>query len=119
MPFRYVEIENAQSEIEAGDLRQKIFQYYFDDNQSSFTSSDTVLNQVWDLCKYSIKETTFAGLYVDGDRERIPYEADAYINQLGHYGMDSEYPIGKRTIEYFMEHPNLAHRVAVTHSVDG
>ncbi|WP_373516029.1 family 78 glycoside hydrolase catalytic domain [Persicitalea sp.] len=104
-PFRYVEIENAQSEIKASDLRQKVFQYYFDDNRSSFTSSDTVLNQVWDLCKYSIKETTFAGLYVDGDRERIPYEADAYINQLSHYSVDREYPIGKRTIEYFMEHP--------------
>ncbi len=119
-PFRYVEIENAQTEIKANDLRQKIFQYYFDDNQSSFTSSDTVLNQVWDLCKYSIKETTFAGLYVDGDRERIPYEADAYINQLGHYSVDREYPIAKRTIEYFMEHPTwptewLLHTALMVH----
>jgi alpha-L-rhamnosidase len=44
-----------------------------------------LLNRIWELCRYSIKATTFAGVYVDGDRERIPYEADAYLNQLSHY----------------------------------
>jgi hypothetical protein len=57
------------------------------------------------LCKYSIKATTFNGLYVDGDRERIPYEADAYLNQLSHYTTDREYAMARQTIEYFMEHP--------------
>ncbi|PHN08162.1 sulfatase-like hydrolase/transferase [Flavilitoribacter nigricans] len=105
MPFRYAEIERAATEIGADDLRQEAYFYYFDEDESRFQSSDTLLNQIWDLCKYSIKMTSFAGLYVDGDRERIPYEADAYINQLGHYGTDREYAIGKQTIEYFMEHP--------------
>ncbi len=44
------------------------------------------------------------GYYIDGDRERIPYEADAYINQLCHYAVDSEYAIGKKSLEYFMSH---------------
>jgi hypothetical protein len=72
---------------------------------SSFTSSDTTLNQIWDLCKYSIKATSATGYYIDGDRERIPYEADAYINQLGHYSTDREYAMARKTIEYFMNHP--------------
>jgi hypothetical protein len=42
---------------------------------------------------------------VDGDRERIPYEADAYLNQLSHYTTDREFAIARRTIEYFMQHP--------------
>jgi hypothetical protein len=105
MPFRYAEIDRAATEIEADDLRQEAYFYYFDEDASQFSSSDTLLNQIWDLCKYSMKMTSFMGLYVDGDRERIPYEADAYINQLGHYGTDQEYAIGKQTIEYFMEHP--------------
>ncbi|MEM9325597.1 MAG: trehalase family glycosidase [Bacteroidota bacterium] len=104
MPFRYCEIVGAL-DISDGHLRQVRFHSYFDDDQSHFSSSDTVLNQVWDLCKYSIKATTFAGLYVDGDRERIPYEADAYINQLSHYAVDAEYAITRRTIEYFMREP--------------
>lgn len=104
-PFRYVEIRNASQPITTADLRQKAYFWCFDESQSSFTSSDTILNQVWDLCKYSIKATSFAGLYIDGDRERIPYEADAYINQLGHYCTDQEYELAQNTIVHFMSHP--------------
>ncbi len=105
MPFRYAEIENLQGEMIQSNFTQIAFFNYWENNQSDFKSDNTILNQVWDLCKYSIKATTFAGLYVDGDRERIPYEADAYLNQLSHYTTDREYAIGRRTIEYFMEHP--------------
>lgn len=104
MPFRYVEIEGAE-DMEAGDLTQVAYFTYFNDDASSFTCSNDILNQVWDLCKYSQKATSFAGYYVDGDRERIPYEADAYLNQLSHYSVDNEYAIARKTIEYFMDFP--------------
>lgn len=100
MPFRYAEIEGAAA-INSDDITQVAYFYSFNDNNSTFTSSDTTLNQVWDICKYSQKATSFAGYYVDGDRERIPYEADAYINQLSHYSVDNEYTIARKTIEYF------------------
>ncbi len=103
-PFRYVEIENA-SEVDSSAVRQIFVHYPFDDNASSFDSSDSVLNAVWDLCKYSIKATSFCGIYVDGDRERIPYEGDAYINQLGHYCVDSEYALARYTHEYLIRNP--------------
>lgn len=105
LPFRYAEIENARRKLSPSDVRQKAYFHYFDYEQSQFSSSDTILNQIWDICKYSMKATSAVGIYIDGDRERIPYEADAYINQLGHYSMDREYSMGKQTIEYFMEHP--------------
>ncbi|MEI7828228.1 MAG: alpha-L-rhamnosidase C-terminal domain-containing protein [Prolixibacteraceae bacterium] len=104
-PFRYVEINNASQPITASDLRQKAYFYSFNESQSDFASSDTVLNQVWKLCKYSMKATSFTGIYIDGDRERIAYEADAYINQLGHYCTDREYGMAQNTIEHFMNHP--------------
>jgi hypothetical protein len=104
-PFRYVEINNASQPITASDLRQKAYFYSFNESQSDFASSDTVLNQVWKLCKYSMKATSFTGIYIDGDRERIAYEADAYINQLGHYCTDREYGMAQNTIEHFMSHP--------------
>ena len=104
LPFRYAEIEGARGNgLE--NVTQLAYHGYWEDDASYFQSSDSILNQVWDLCKYTIKATTFAGLYVDGDRERIPYEADAYLNQLSHYTTDREYAIARRTIEYFMEHP--------------
>jgi hypothetical protein len=105
MPFRYVEIENSPGELKGENLTRTSYFHYFEDDQSWFTSNDTILNQVWELSKYSMKATSFAGLYVDGDRERIPYEADAYINQLGHYCTDREYSMARRTNEYFIETP--------------
>lgn len=105
IPFRYAELEGVQTELQPEDLTQKAYFNYWKEDGSSFTSSDTTLNQVWDLCKYSMKATSFSGIYVDGDRERIPYEADAYINQLGHYTTDREYAMAQRTIEWFMNNP--------------
>ncbi len=105
MPFRYCEIENLNVVLKSENVYQETFTYYFDDEESDFTSSDTILNQVWNICKYSMKATSFAGIYIDGDRERIPYEADAYINQLGHYYTDREYSMARVTDEYFMKHP--------------
>ncbi len=105
MPFRYVEIEHLTLPVSEVTIRQKAVHYRFDDRASNFDSSDSILNRVWDLCKYTIKATSFAGLYVDGDRERIPYEADAYINQLSHYAVDDEYGMARATIRHFMDHP--------------
>jgi len=103
-PFRYAEIEDAAG-IDPSAVRQVCVHYPFNENASSFESSNPVLNIVWELCKYSIKATSFCGVYVDGDRERIPYEADAYINQLGHYCVDREYALARYTHEYLIQHP--------------
>ncbi len=105
MPFRYCEIVNAPEPIEASMLKQIMVHYPFDDSASSFESSNAVLNQVWDLCKYTIKATSFCGTYVDGDRERIPYEGDAYINQLCHYCVDREYSMARHSHEYLIYTP--------------
>jgi hypothetical protein len=105
LPFRYAELRNAPGEINTGNVRRQMMSYPFDDDASSFVSSDEHLNAVYDLCKYSIKATTAFGVYVDGDRERIPYEADAYINQLAHYGVDAEYALARHTHEYLLAHP--------------
>lgn len=104
-PFRYCEIDNFKGRLSSEKIRQKAYFNYFDETRSSFSSSDTILNQIWDLCKYSMKATSFTGLYIDGDRERIPYEGDAYINQLSHYAVDAEYPMAQQTIEWFMRKP--------------
>ncbi|PPL03679.1 family 78 glycoside hydrolase catalytic domain [Parapedobacter indicus] len=104
LPFRYVELEGYANKLEETDVVRSSVHYPFDDFASQFESSDSILNAVWELCKYSVKATTFAGIYVDGDRERIPYEADAYINQLCHYGVDNEYSLARRSHEYLLHH---------------
>lgn len=104
-PFRYVSIANFKGTLNKESAKRKMVFYPFDESAAHFTSSDTVLNQVWNLCQYSMKATSFSGYYVDGDRERIPYEADALINQLSHYAVDAEYSIGRRSLNYLIYHP--------------
>lgn len=103
-PFRYLEVEQPARFADCEVYRVTVT-CPFDDSASSFISDNATLNEVWDFCKYSIKATSFTGYYIDGDRERRPYEADALINQLGHYGVDAYYPIARRTCEYLLEHP--------------
>ncbi len=105
LPFRYAEIRSSESEIDTSQTRMLSVHYPFNENASYFDSADPVINAVWDLCKYSIKATSFCGVYLDGDRERIPYEADAYINQLGHYCVDREYTMARYSHEYLIENP--------------
>lgn len=102
LPFRYIETEPEASALDAERFTMHALHYPFDDQEAYFRSSNEWLNRVWELCKHSIKATTFAGVYVDGDRERIPYEADAYINQLGHYYTDREFALAWHSHEYLL-----------------
>lgn len=105
VPFRYCEIEGYNASLSTGAVAREHVHYPFDETASSFQCSNDTLNQIWELCKYSIKATSFAGIYIDGDRERIPYEADALINQLCHYGVDREYAMARRSHEHLLQHP--------------
>ena len=105
LPFRYVEFYAAPFEIDPKTIRRAMVHYPLDMKESSFECSDSRLVDVYDLCKYTILATSFAGLYVDGDRERIPYEADAYINQLSHYAVSSDIKLARATHEYLLRHP--------------
>lgn len=73
----------------------------FNDAASKFISNNEFLNEVYEFCKETIKATTYAGVYVDGYRELRPYEADAYINEIGHFSVDKNYEIAKTTLKYF------------------
>lgn len=121
IPFRYCEIENLKIPIESIQIKQKALHYKFNDDASAFSSSNAIMDSIWDLCKHTIKATSFTGYYVDGDRERIPYEADAYINQLSHYSVDNEYSMARRTNDYFIYNPTwptewLLHTVLMFHA---
>lgn len=106
MPFRYCELTGVPGTFTENDINQQAVFYPFNDNAASFHSSNNILNQVWDLCHYSMKATSWLGIYVDGNRERKPYEADAYIQQLGHYSVDKDaYSIARRSHEYLITNP--------------
>lgn len=105
LPFRWVEIEGWPGELRPEQIfRQAAYASTWDDQAAFFVSSDDMLNRIWEMCRYSIKATTFAGVYVDGDRERIPYEGDAYLNQLSHYATDFDVQMARDTYDHLMVH---------------
>lgn len=105
MPFRYVEISGIDTQPDSSEFVRISRYTEFDDHAASFQSDNSDLNEVWEFCKASIKYTTFMGLYVDGDRERKPYEADAFINQLCHYAAEPHYLTGRLTHEHLLKYP--------------
>ena len=95
IPFRYCQISPGTESVKVEDAQQLRLNIEFDDQASSFVSSSEALNQVYDLCKYSIKVNTFNGDYAGSERERMLYEADSYIQQISHYAIDREYAIAR------------------------
>ena len=105
-PFRWVEVEGWPTELHADQIRRRAaFDSTWVDDAATFHSSDPMLDKVWDLCHYSIKATTFAGVFVDGDRERLAYEADAYLTQLSYYAGDADSRISRATFDRLMKFP--------------
>ena len=105
LPFRWCEVEGYGGKLGRKDFVRHSVHVPFDDKAAYFRCSDDTLNRIWELCRYSMKATSFTGYYVDGDRERIPYEADALINQLGHYGADCNFDVARRTLCHLLDHP--------------
>ena len=105
--FRYAEIEGWSGGLTTENIRQLALIYHFDDTASEFHSSNDNLNQIWDLCKHTLKVTPFMGVYIDGGaRERMPYEADAYVQQISHYSVDREFAIQRYTTDFLIFNPS-------------
>ena len=97
--FRYVEINHYY-----GPATVRRIEFYNDapEDAAHFESSDDKLNQIWEFCKYSLLATSIFPCYLDGERERMPYEGDAYITQLGHFCCSNDYAIAENTIDHFI-----------------
>ncbi len=105
--FRYAEIEGWPGTLTTDQVWQHALLYHFDDKASDFYSSDDNLNQIWDLCKHTLKVAPFMGIYVDnGTRERMPYEADAHMQQVSHYAVDREFAIQRYTTNFLIFNPS-------------
>ena len=101
-PFRYVEISGTTGIVK---VRRAAVYPEWNETASCFESDILALNRVWDFCKYSMKATAAFGKFIDGERERVPYEGDAFINQLGYFCCDANYSIAKNTLDYLQKVP--------------
>lgn len=105
MPFRYLELDQVPGTLTPADVVQERLLDEFNTNAAAFDSSSPALNQIWALCRNSMRVLSFDGVYIDGDRERTPYEADCYIQQLSTYAVDREFTLLRYSFEYLLQHP--------------
>lgn len=103
-PFRVVEIEGLPF-APTGDAIRRALVFGGPTSTAVFTASDAGLVDVWDLCRWTMDATAAFGIYIDGERERLAYEADAYINQLSHYAVAPDYDSARRTFEQLAKYP--------------
>lgn len=104
IPFRFLALVSGDLDLSVVSAEQLSLHVPFDEHASYFVSSDTLLNQVYDLCRYSVIANTFNGDYAASQRERMMYEADAYIHQLGHYAVDREFATARYSLENMIYH---------------
>ena len=104
MPFRWMEVLVAPCPVSPDHVRQVPLYHPYDLSESSFKSDCDALNRVYTFCKHSIRATTYTGLFIDGDRERLPYEADSYITQLGTYAITSDQTLTRLMTDYLATH---------------
>ena len=102
--FRYVEIQGLSRDITTENISGVAYRTGFDEKQSYFTSSSELLNEIYDLCKYTI-EATNQNLYVDSQsRERCAYEGDVVINMLTAAGVQDCNALSRFSVEYLLTH---------------
>jgi alpha-L-rhamnosidase len=103
--YRYAEVLGAPEGLDVANFHALALRQPCDPSESHFESSDFVLNDIWDMLKYSIQATGL-DVYVDThSRERRNYEGDAYINQLSQYTVERQYAFPRYSMEYLYYRP--------------
>jgi alpha-L-rhamnosidase len=98
--FRYAELLNVPEPFDETNIRAMELRQPFDDEASSFSSSDTILNDVWEMCRYTIKSQAL-DMYVDTHtRERINYETGIFSQQISDYAVHGQYAFPRFSIEH-------------------
>lgn len=110
MPLRYLEIDGLGDDfpIENIELHAVVSDAFTPVGDITFEGpgeAATQLNRLTELGAHTMEATSFMGIFVDGDRERLPYEADGYINQLGWYATTGDWTVPRRTIEALLVKP--------------
>ncbi len=104
LPFRYARISGLPSGVEVS-LQKVEVRFPFAGQLARFESSSSELNAVWELCRQTVLNTGYGGLFLDGNRERLPYEADAHINLLAQFAVVPDPRLARATILHLAENP--------------
>lgn len=102
--FRYLEVRTLDGDPDLTEVRAAAYRSPYDSEAAAFSSSDPDLDRVWRLSADTI-EALNLNLYVDSwTRERLPYEADAYLQQRAHLCLDQAPALARYSVDFTLEH---------------
>lgn len=98
--FRYIQIKNSPAAIAASQITGLTIRQAFDDSQSSFSSSNQMLNDIYEMTKYTVK-TAAQNQYVDSQsRERKSYEGDVLVQMMSSFSFLDDYSLPRHSLDY-------------------
>jgi hypothetical protein len=110
MPVRYIEIKGWPQELAPAAVVTKAYisARYAPIGSVHFEGTDARsadLNRLFELGRHTMVATSFMDMFVDGDRERLAYQADALINQKGWYAITGDTKVARRTLDELFREP--------------
>ncbi len=110
MPMRYIEVTGWPQNLPTSSIgiTAYISSHYDPVGSVRFPGNDersADLNRLSELGNHTMVATSFMDLFVDGDRERLAYQADALINQRGWYAVTGDTMVARRTLEELFRAP--------------
>ena len=104
--FRYAEFLNLPDFVDENNFTDYVQAYRLiypaDFSESYFESSNEWLDTIYDFCKRTI-ELLNLDVYMDSpNRERLPYEADAFVHMRANYASNDSYELARHTAEYML-----------------
>lgn len=101
--FRHVDVLGAPAGLTAADLTAQAYLYPFDRSEADFACDDDRLTTLWRLSRDTI-EATNLDLYVDSwERERAPYEADAYLQLRAHLALSADARLARYSVDFLLQ----------------
>jgi len=106
MECRFVSL-NFSSPVQEKDFVLSAWKvnYKYDEADTSFTSSDELLNKIWELSRYTL-EAASLDTYTDSNtRERRPYEADGIIAATSRLLIQRDFLWGRHSHAWVINDP--------------
>lgn len=99
--FRYVEIIAPPKTVDPESFSAIVRHYPFNENQVAFTSSHQLLNNIWDICKDSVKYGTQEAYLDCPTREKGQYLGDITITGHSHLLLTGDLNLYKKALQDF------------------
>lgn len=105
--FRYAELTNLPAGFTIDDVKATALNTPFDPGESSFSSDDPALDQVWQFTKNSIEALDFDIFMDSATRERSgEYGGDTYVNLMAEHALSSDRALARWSTEYTAFRPS-------------